>query len=101
MWSSGFWLYADGFPVLHLTAGTDTEVLPDLQDRHSAADHFAFRCSELRATLARLDKHGVAYCIDNVPLLNEVQVFFRDPSGVGVELNFDSNAESSLEAKAE
>jgi glyoxylase I family protein len=91
--SAGFWLYADGIPVLHLTAASEEEALPDVRDRRSAADHIAFRSSDLRATLAKLRHHGVAYALDTVPLLNEVQVFFRDPSGVAVELNFDSDAE--------
>jgi glyoxylase I family protein len=91
--STGFWLYADGVPVLHLTATAATESLPDVRERRSAADHIAFRSSDLQATLAKLRKHGVAYATDIVPLLKEVQVFFQDPSGVGVELNFDSDAE--------
>jgi len=70
--------------------------LPDVADRHSAADHIAFRCSDLAATLERLRQHGVAHSIDRVPLVNEVQIFLRDPSRVGVELNFAGDrAESS------
>ncbi len=91
--SSGLWLYADGTPVLHLTAASDTQSLPQPAQRHSAFDHIALRCSNLEATLTRLRQHGVEYSVDTVPLVNEVQVFFRDPSGVGVELNFDSLAE--------
>jgi glyoxylase I family protein len=86
--SSGFWLYAQGVPVLHLTVAPASESLPDVGDRHSAADHIAFRCSDLEGTLERLRRHAVAHSIDRVPLVNEVQIFLRDPSGVGVELNF-------------
>lgn len=86
--SSGFWLYADGVPVLHLTAAVASESLPELPERLSAADHIAFRCSDLEATVMRLREHGVTHSIDRVPLVNEVQIFCRDPSGVGVELNF-------------
>jgi catechol-2,3-dioxygenase len=93
--STGFWLYADGMAVLHLTATSETESLPPLRDRKSAADHIAFRSSNLQATLKKLREHGVAYALDTVPSLNEMQVFFKDPSGVGVELNFDSSVEQS------
>jgi glyoxylase I family protein len=86
--SSGFWLYADGAAILHLTAAPESGSLPDVPNRHSAADHIAFRCSDFEATVERLRQHGVAYFVDSVPLVNETQIFFRDPSGVGVELNF-------------
>jgi len=88
--SAAFWLYADGVPVLHLTAAAASESLPAVAERHSAADHIAFRCSDLEGTLERLRQHGVVHSIDSVPLVNQVQIFLRDPSGVGVELNFVS-----------
>jgi hypothetical protein len=83
------------YPVLHLTVAPASESLPGVGDRHSAADHIAFRCSDLEGALERLRRHGVAHSIDKVPLVNEVQIFLRDPSGVGVELNFaDAGAPS-------
>jgi catechol-2,3-dioxygenase len=91
--SSGFWLYADGAPVLHLTAAPDSESLPEVAKRYSAAGHIAFRCSDFEATVEQLQEHGIAHSIDAVPLANEVQIFLRDPSGVGVELNFPAAAE--------
>ena len=86
--SSGFWLYADGVPILHLSTASESQILPDVPDRHSAADHIAFRCSDLEATIERLREYGIEHSVDRVPLVNEVQIFCRDPSGVGVELNF-------------
>ena len=56
-------------------------------ERRSAAHHIAVRCTDLPAALARLREHGVEHTVESVPLLNEEQVFLRDPSGVGVELN--------------
>ncbi|MGH8259934.1 MAG: hypothetical protein ACREUG_09610 [Steroidobacteraceae bacterium] len=49
----------------------------------------------LPALLASLRANGVEYSIDDVPLVGDVQVFFRDPSGAGVELNFDAATERS------
>jgi len=87
--STGFWLYAAGAPVLHLVAAAPgSEPLPEVSQRRSAADHLAFRCSDLEGTLERLRQHGVAYRVDEVPLLNETQIFLHDPAGMGVELNF-------------
>lgn len=90
--SSGFWLYADGVPILHLTVASASEFLPEVPDRRSAADHIAFRCSDLEAMVARLRERGVVHSVDRVPLVDEVQIFCRDPSGVGVELNFPGSA---------
>jgi hypothetical protein len=50
--------------------------------------------------VARLREHGVEHSIDAVPLVNEVQIFFRDPSGVGVELNFPAHEEPRSRAPA-
>ena len=89
--STGFWLYAGGAPVLHLVAAAPTsESLPDVPLRRSAADHIAFRCSDLEGTVERLRQHGIEHSIDEVPLVNETQIFLHDPSGMGVELNFPS-----------
>jgi len=93
--SRGFWLYAGGDPVLHLSIASQSQSLPDLEARRSAADHIAFRCSDLKGMLARLDAHGIRYSLERVPLVNQIQVFLSDPSGVGVELNFDSASEAS------
>jgi catechol-2,3-dioxygenase len=37
---------------------------------------------------ARLDAHGLAYTVSDVPLRQQRQLFFEDPAGNGVELNF-------------
>jgi catechol 2,3-dioxygenase-like lactoylglutathione lyase family enzyme len=94
--SNGFWLYADGAPVVHLVEMTATETLPDMSDRRSALDHVAFGCSGLQAALARLQQHRIAYTISKVPVSNETQVACKDPSGVGVELSFDAAEEDPL-----
>jgi glyoxylase I family protein len=88
--STGFRLYAEDVAVLHLSVSTVAESLPEVCDRKSAVDHLAFKSSNVQATLDNLREHGVAYELDTVPLLNQTQIFFRDPSGVGVELNFEA-----------
>lgn len=51
-------------------------------------DHMAFNATGLADMLARLTRHDVAYRERSVPRLGLHQVFFEDPSGVTIELNF-------------
>jgi catechol-2,3-dioxygenase len=84
----GYWLYAGGRPVLHLSETDEGE------QRSSAAvntfSHAAFNCSGRAVFEARLKALGVAYRTAQVPLLSVVQLFFHDPAGNGVELQFDA-----------
>ena len=82
----GFWLYAGADPVVHLT-------IEDGGDARTPAarttfDHVAFSCEGLREFVERLERAGVEYEADEVASLGQVQLFLRDPAGVGVELNF-------------
>lgn len=51
-------------------------------------DHMAFAATGLAEMQARLKQHGVAFRERTVPSLNLHQVFFEDPSGVTIELNY-------------
>jgi catechol-2,3-dioxygenase len=84
--SSGYWLYAAGKDILHLTVAEG----PDLRskDAMTTVDHFAFSCSGLEAYENAIQRLGVAYEVDRVPLTGQVQLFLTDPAGNGVELNF-------------
>jgi len=46
----------------------------------------------LAAQDAALTAAGIAYEIEDVPLTGQRQIFFRDPTGNGIELNFGSKA---------
>ncbi|MBV8856874.1 MAG: VOC family protein [Acidobacteria bacterium] len=84
----GFWLYAGPEPIVHLTAcGADD---PRAGGGHGPSffDHVAFNCSGLPSALERLRRSGVPYELAEVPSMGQVQIFLRDPAGVGVELNF-------------
>ncbi len=87
--STGRWLYAAGQPLLHLTAFNGNKAATAHTGRFS---HIALKCEDLVAAIARLDACGVRYEVEEVPLLGQRQIFFTDPAGVGVELNFDSFA---------
>ena len=80
--SRGYWLYAGEHPIVHLTVRDDERATAP-----NHLDHCAFGCTDLDATIASLEQHGVAYTVDRVPS-GAAQLFLRDPAGVGIELNF-------------
>ncbi len=51
-------------------------------------DHMAFAATGVAEMRERLKKHGIEYRERTVPSLNLHQVFFEDPSGVTIELNY-------------
>ncbi|BFG72388.1 VOC family protein [Paraburkholderia terrae] len=81
----GYWLYADGRPVIHLVDST----LPGHSGRVTPRiDHIAFRLdddTQWQVLLARLEKAGVAYQTADVPLSGEVQLFVALASSVVIE----------------
>jgi catechol-2,3-dioxygenase len=86
--STGYWLYAGDRPLLHLT-GFESQSTDDIETRSTGwFSHIAFGCEDLTATAARLGKLGIEYEMDAVPELGQTQLFFTDPAGIGVELNF-------------
>jgi glyoxylase I family protein len=87
----GYWLYAGGRPILHLSEASPGEAHP--VPGSGTFDHVAFGCTEFLATRERLDSLRIPYRVADVPLTGVRQVFLEDPAGNGVELNFDARAE--------
>jgi catechol 2,3-dioxygenase-like lactoylglutathione lyase family enzyme len=99
--SRGYWLYAGDAPVVHLSVSdhageaalsepsesTRGQLSPD-NGQPAALDHFAFACEGLDEVVARLESHGIAFTIDEVPERGQTQLFLKDPAGIGLELNF-------------
>jgi len=85
--SFGYWLYADGHAVLHLSEAGPDEVRPALPS--GTFDHAAFRCSDRAAYESKLSARGIRYRTALVPATRQVQIFLTDPAGNGVELNFE------------
>jgi catechol-2,3-dioxygenase len=84
--SFGYWLYADGRDVLHLSeAGPGEERGPAARATY---DHVAFACRGLARVEQRLRAQGIEVRRAEVPGTGQVQLFLRDPAGNGVELNF-------------
>ena len=81
----GYWLYAGDHAVLHLSESSQDNLMPSDQ---TSFNHAAFNCSGLQEFQQRLSKLGVQYTTARVPDLHRVQLFFSNPAGNGVELNF-------------
>jgi catechol-2,3-dioxygenase len=84
--SFGYWLYAGSEAVLHLSEASPGE----LRTSHvrGTFDHVAFACTDLPGFEARLSTLGIVYRRGQVPRTGQIQLFFSDPAGNGVELNF-------------
>jgi catechol 2,3-dioxygenase-like lactoylglutathione lyase family enzyme len=82
--SRGHWLYAGTHPVLHL-------VESDADDATTAStglvDHVAFRCSDFAPVIEKLRSRDIEFRVTRIPSLGDQQLIFRDPLGMGIELN--------------
>jgi catechol-2,3-dioxygenase len=82
----GYWLYSGDKAVLHLSLTDDGEERPAAVNTFS---HAAFNCTGRAEIERRLKSLGIPYRTAQVPLLNLAQLFFHDPAGNGLELQFD------------
>lgn len=83
----GFWLYANGRPILHLSEQSTGEAHPI--PGSGTFDHVAFTCEDFPGMRERLDRMNIPYRVADVPLTRTRQIFLQDPAGNGVELNFE------------
>jgi catechol-2,3-dioxygenase len=84
----GYWLYSGERPVLHLSLADDGEERPTVVNTFA---HAAFNCTGRAELERRLKALGIAYRTAQVPHLRIAQLFFRDPAGNGIELQFDAS----------
>jgi len=82
----GAWLYAEGGreAILHIIAGVERKVLVK-----GVIDHMAFTGRDLPATVKKLKERGVGYELRRLPEYGTWQLFFHDPNGAKVEIDFD------------
>lgn len=80
----GAWMYAGDSAVLHIIGGRPKEQL-----RPGVLDHMAFSATGLKATLEKLAGMGIHYAHRRQAGAGTWQVFFFDPNGARVELDFD------------
>ncbi|MGE5171343.1 MAG: VOC family protein [Rudaea sp.] len=79
----GAWLYAGDRPILHVVGGRNADEL-----RAGVIDHMAFSAEDLSDTLALLASRNIAHTCRRLPGGGTWQVFFHDPNGARVELDF-------------
>jgi catechol-2,3-dioxygenase len=84
----GYWLYAGDRPVLHLSESAPEETRS--RDVVTTFAHAAFNCTGRGQYERKLKERGIVYRTAQVPQLAIEQLFFRDPAGNGVELQFSS-----------
>ena len=96
----GLWLYGSGdeadYGVVHLigTTGDVGGLVAYLGDKGSAeegtgvVDHLAFLANDVVEFRERLDGSGLRYRERTLPGLGLHQMFFEDPSGLTIEMNF-------------
>ena len=79
----GAWLYVGDHAVLHIVAGRPVPDPPA-----GVLDHMAFSASNLGETVARLKTHKIDYVLRRQAGYGTWQLFFHDPNGAKVELDF-------------
>ena len=88
-------MYADGGrdPILHIVAGR-----PKAQLVKGVIDHMAFYGTDLAGTLKKLQARGIAYDLRRLPEYGTWQLFFFDPNGAKVEIDFDKSEAAPVDA---
>ena len=81
---NGYWLYQGKHALLHLSEDNDVEI----QQTGGCFNHIAFRCQGANEMLKSLEDNQVEYELREIPDMNQLQVFLRDPCGIRIELNF-------------
>jgi catechol 2,3-dioxygenase-like lactoylglutathione lyase family enzyme len=82
----GAWMYAGDVAVLHIVGGKAREQL-----RAGVIDHIAFTAHDLADTIATLTAYNVEHICRQQVGTGLWQVFFHDPNGARVELDFSFN----------
>ena len=79
----GAWMYAGDDAVLHIVGGKRREQL-----RAGVIDHMAFTAKGLADTIATLTAYNIEHVCRQQVGTGFWQVFFHDPNGARVELDF-------------
>jgi catechol 2,3-dioxygenase-like lactoylglutathione lyase family enzyme len=82
----GAWLYAANAPVIHLSVTEDW--MNETDKIHF--NHVALACTGLAGFVRDLDLNNIQYSLEQRSLADKemTQIFFYDPVGIKIELNF-------------
>lgn len=87
---NGFWLYSEERALIHLAESNEHFA----NERQGYLDHIAFQSTGLKQMLEKLHKHDIPFSQDYFPEIDMTQLFFKDPAGTGVEINFLNESEN-------
>lgn len=82
----GAWLYVGNQAILHIMTGKS---MP--KNAAGVIDHMAFTASNLQAVVNTLKQQGIHYELHRLKDLEIWQLFFHDPDGAKVELDFPAD----------
>ncbi len=101
------WMYLGESDVVHI--GPSARMAGENQKKYlgrtsqqseqgtGAIDHIAFRASGLRETMVHLKKEGIEFRQRRANGQALFQLFFHDPNGIKIELNFDAAEAEGIE----
>ena len=103
------WMYLGDVDVVHI--GPSAKGAGENQKRYlgrtsqdqgagtGAIDHIAFRATGLRAMIDHLQKSGIALSRRRASGQALFQLFFHDPNGIKIELNYDAAEADGVDAE--
>ena len=94
-----YWLYLEDKPIIHVTERKKENQIESYIGKvdyendlgSGRIDHIAFNCSGLEKMLSKLDGLNIEYTERRVDTQSRYQVFFFDPNGVKIELDFQAD----------
>jgi len=84
----GYWLYCGGVPTVHLIYNRKGDTPIEGTPGTGRLDHIAFASTGLKAMRAKLEQHKITYDERVLPRMNMTQLFYLDPDGIAIEMNF-------------
>jgi catechol 2,3-dioxygenase-like lactoylglutathione lyase family enzyme len=80
----GHWLYAGSKAIIHLSEDESRTS----RKGEDFLDHIAMRCVGLNEFANKLKENSIQYRHAYIPEIDLTQLFFKDPAGITIELNF-------------
>ena len=84
----GYWLYCGGVPTVHLIYNRKGDKPIEGSPGTGRLDHIAFASTGLKDMRAKLEANKVKYEERVLPRMNMTQLFYLDPDGIAIEMNF-------------
>ena len=81
---AGQWLYAGANAIVHLSEDENRTA----RKAKDFLDHIALRCIGVNEFAKKLNEFSVKFRLATVPEIDSIQLFFKDPAGITIELNF-------------